>query len=636
MIKKIVFFLALIFSVLTTAQDRFKTHAVKEGETVESIAKLYRVTPYAILKLNPEVKRGIKKNTILIIPNSSTVENDQSFKEKITFTEHKVRRKETLFSISQRYNVPIEEIKRYNKQLYSRQLDKGEKIRIPKIEYIAEKKSDSLSGKLAKYVVKAKEGKWRIAYEHGISVAELEEINPNMGFVLQQGQEIWVPVLDSDQTKTVDNLKYNYYTVQPKEGFFRLKTKFGIEKDSIIALNPEAKEGLKEGMILKLPKDQFGDYSVQADGKLLPRFTLVDSINTENNANIAIAIPLKLDQIDFSNANTAKSKLENDKLLGISLDFYSGVLMAVDSLKQLGVNADIKILDTEGSEVGVAKILNSTDFSKYNAVIGPFTHKSFNKLSYGLRKDNTPVFAPFSNKSIELYGNVFQTLPTDDAVRNKMIDFIVERGKDKHIVIIADSKNATVKSRLMAKLPQATVINTVDDNYVKMDALTKALSDQKENWVIVESNHIPLLTNVTNILNSLRSKRKNIMMLTTNKGDAYETSDDIKNSYLSALQLHYPTVDKPSSLNNSFNKQYQERFGITPSRYAIRGFDLMMDVVLRATYKPDLFEVAVAVGETEYLENKFDYKREWTGGYVNNGVFIVKYDSLEIKEVKQP
>lgn len=633
--KQIVFFLAFIFSVSVFAQNQFKTHQVKEGETIESIAKQYRVTPYAILKLNPEAKTGVRKNTVLIIPSSSTVENDQNFQEKVTFITHKVRKKETLFSISKRYNVKVEDIKRYNKELYSRQLDKGEKIRIPQIQYLAvQEEADSIPDGLVEYVVKPKEGKWRIAYEHGISVPELEKLNPDMGEVLKDGDEILVPDIHQDSVKTVDNLNYNYYVVQPREGFFRLKVKFGLEKDSVLALNPEAQDGLKAGMILKLPKETFGAYNVQEDGKLMPKFTLTDSINSQLISKIAVAIPLKLNEIDFESSNDARKKLEADRLLNISLDFYSGMLVAIDSVKKLGVNADIKILDTEGTEVGVSKLLNNTDFTAYNAVIGPFTYRSFNKLSYGLRRHNVPVFAPFTNKNIELYQNVFQTLPSDEVLVDKMIDFIVEKGQDKHIIIIADSKNAIVKNKLKAGIPSASIVTTESDNYVKMVNLERSLSKEKENWVVVESNRIPLLTNIANVLNSLRTDRRKIVMFTTNKGDAYETSDDIKNSYLSALQFHYPTVDKPSSLDNTFHKVYEERFGSYPNRYAIRGFDLMMDILLRLSYNKDLYRVASRVGETEYLENKFAYKKQYAGGYMNTGVYIVKYDNLEIKEVK--
>jgi hypothetical protein len=38
---------------------------------------------------------------------------------------------------------------------------------------------------------------------------------------------------------------------------------------------------------------------------------------------------------------------------------------------------------------------------------------------------------------------------------------------------------------------------------------------------------------------------------------------------------------------------------------------------------------------TEYVENKFAYKKKLFGGYYNDTVYLVKYDDLNIVEVKQ-
>jgi hypothetical protein len=34
------------------------------------------------------------------------------------------------------------------------------------------------------------------------------------------------------------------------------------------------------------------------------------------------------------------------------------------------------------------------------------------------------------------------------------------------------------------------------------------------------------------------------------------------------------------------------------------------------------------------VENKFDYHQKFMGGFFNKGVYIVKYEGLEIKEAK--
>ncbi|MDX1327826.1 MAG: LysM domain-containing protein, partial [Arenibacter sp.] len=49
--------LLLLVGVGAVAQ-KFTTHSVKKGETLESIAKQYKVSELGILKYNKEVKKG--------------------------------------------------------------------------------------------------------------------------------------------------------------------------------------------------------------------------------------------------------------------------------------------------------------------------------------------------------------------------------------------------------------------------------------------------------------------------------------------------------------------------------------------------------------------------------------------------
>ena len=93
--KKIIYILSLVFlfSCSSTKAQNYKTHKVKQDETIESIAKLYQVTPFDIYGLNPDAKKGLKPNTILIIPKSKVASNAPQAtieKELIGFKNHKV------------------------------------------------------------------------------------------------------------------------------------------------------------------------------------------------------------------------------------------------------------------------------------------------------------------------------------------------------------------------------------------------------------------------------------------------------------------------------------------------------------------------------------------------------------------
>ena len=126
-----------------------------------------------------------------------------------------------------------------------------------------------------------------------------------------------------------------------------------------------------------------------------------------------------------------------------------------------------------------------------------------------------------------------------------------------------------------------------------------------------------------------------MFLATTNYNNAFD-SDEVSNYNLSNLQFHYATVSKAydEDQNNSFIKTYLKKYDITPNKMAVRGFDLTMDVVLRLVSSDNLYISAKDTELTEYVENKFSYKKKMFGGYYNDTVYLVKYIDLKIVEVE--
>ena len=127
-----------------------------------------------------------------------------------------------------------------------------------------------------------------------------------------------------------------------------------------------------------------------------------------------------------------------------------------------------------------------------------------------------------------------------------------------------------------------------------------------------------------------------ITLTTTNRNDAFK-DEEVSNYHLSNLHFTYPSISKMlnSTTSNSFVNQYKKQYHVSPGKYAIRGFDLTMDVVLRIVTSQDLYQSVSDAPMTSYIENKFSYKKKAFGGYINESVYLVQYNNLEIKEIKQ-
>lgn len=627
------------------AQD-YKTHKVKVGETIESIAKTYMVTPYDIYALNPDAKNSLQPNMVIIIPGSKVLDNPVATEvtKLIGYKTHKVKRKETLYSISKIYNTTIDDLKKHNNRLYSENLRKGDRINIPKYDKVSA--TTTLENTLKSYKVQPKEGKWRIAYKFGITVEELEKLNPKMVDTLQVGQNINVPNIANNEEKKIDE-EYGYYTVVPREGFFALKRKLGLTKEEIEDLNPELKEGgLKAGMIIKVPKD-VNDNSGSED---VARSVLIDKINNYKIKNLAVMLPFRLDRLDINATQDVKDILSDENsLTTITVDFHTGVLMAIDSAKQLGISTKLDVYDTKASAREVVDLINNNDFSNYDAVIGPFYSKNFDRAAAMLRGDKVAMMSPVTEAS-NLYGNVFQTVPTNELKRKRIVDFVkqLDTVSSRRILIISDQKHRNENNLLKQEFSLAKqIFSRVDEEtgkdqfYILKDDIEKEFREGL-NMVFLESDNEGFISNVTSMLSGfigfdeeLEIERE-IVLLTSDKNGAFDR-DNVSNITLSKLKFHYPSANRPINEEqpDAFVKAYKKKFYTTPNRYAIRGFDLTMDILLRLATADDLYDASSNDIETEYVENKFRYGKKMFGGYYNEAIYIVKFDNLRIVDVKQ-
>jgi ABC-type branched-subunit amino acid transport system substrate-binding protein len=334
-----------------------------------------------------------------------------------------------------------------------------------------------------------------------------------------------------------------------------------------------------------------------------------------------------------------KKQVLNDRYLSSSLDFHSGILVALDSLKELGISLKVDVYDTRDEKSYINTLLRTKDFTAVDAVIGPLLNDNFKQVASELRDQDVPVISPLG-KSIQLYSNVFQSRPNDEVLRDKLVDYVKIKKDSAHIIVISDSKNASVRDMLKREFPTASLINSrknksgEDLNYVTIADLEAALRPGK-NMVFLETESAGFVSNVTSILNSKINEETQIVLMTTNMNDAFR-DDAVSNHDLSNLQFHFATIARYNITENSngFVERYVRKYGDTPSKIAVRGFDLTMDVVLRLVTSESLYTSVKDNELTEYVENKFSYKKELFGGYYNDSVYLVRYENLRIVEVQ--
>lgn len=634
-------------STLSASAQEFKYHTVEAGETVYSIAKSYNISEEAIYKYNPDAKGNLEVSSKLVIPLSQQKKETLTETEDIQFITHTVKRKETLYRLSKDYNVEIDEIKRFNKHLYSEELKRGEEILIPQRKKASGNTELASSRELdipkavnqeisetREHVVLPKETKYGIARKYGITVKELEELNPKVD-VLKPGVMIRVGTDVLDEPVILTDEVFEFYEVKPKETLFGLSRKFDVSQDSLMSLNPALEDGLKIGMVLKVPNTddednlpgETEDLASEAENENAnKKLDLSNKLSNFNTKELVVLLPYNLSQIDQDSISSYKDAILDDRVLRISLDFYSGVKMAVEKAKSFGISTQLKTYDTRRNVQEVTNIINSNDFSSVDAVIGPLLQNTTEAAAARLAQYNVPVISPLSNREMRSYQNLFQSRPTDEILKNAMFDYLEKNAAGKNVIIIADAAKNQEKNELTQILPNSRVI-LPSEAYLSAEKIKGVLSKTQENWVILESSNIGLISSTTSALNRL-AREHQIKLFTTNRNSGFE-DDVVDNEHLGRLNFHYPSVDKQydDMMTEAFIEDYKEQFNMIPNQYVVRGYDLTLDILLRLASAEDLYDsFEKYTGFTEYHENKFHYTSKRNGGFYNDAVYIMSLD----------
>ena len=617
---------------LNSVSQNIETVEVKKDQKISSFISDYEISASDFFILNSNYTSSRFNHSELDLDQKiSTGDLVRVFKisknndlEDISFISHKIKRRQNLAQISSIYGVSESLILKYNDGV---EISKNNILKIPRII----KSNLSKENRLKSYVVKPKEGKWRIAYKYGISIQLLEEMNPQIGTILKLGQKIAVPNKNEVELKTVEENR-DYFEIQNNIQISVLEQKLGLNKNSIIKLNPEILDRIEKGIIIKVPVLT----KANEDVINLSKKSLQENIINFEKKKFAVILPFRLDNFDYDSIQKSTPVLKNDKLLNISLDVLFGVELAVNSYSELGIDVEMDLFDSALNKEEIDKILSENNFENYDFVLGPLTNNLFNYFVSATSDLNLKIVKPLSKKQ-NIDKNIVNTIPNDSILFNKIISHVKKDSISSEKYIISDSRSIDISNKIKKIFPDAkqffSNINEsgVDTKTLVYDDLDSTFVKGK-NIVFLETKEQGFVSNVTSILNSFINDTINIELVTTNKNNAFE-GVNISNNFLSNLKFQYASTNKKIDIekDSSFIKEFISNYNFFPSKYSLRAYDLVYDMLLRISNgnfdDNDLHEI-----ETEYFENKFKYKISSSGSIDNVGVYLMKFENLKVKQ----
>ena len=416
------------------------------------------------------------------------------------------------------------------------------------------------------------------------------------------------------------------HKVKRKETIFGIAKDNGITVEELKEANPEMKQPgykLKKGdfIFIPYPKGE-APAAVVAKADVPAEKAPVVAEDDMRKRAIRVGVMLPLHNINGDGRRM--------------VEYYRGVLMACDSLRQNGVSVDIHAWNVD-EETDIRKTLKDKNAEKCDLIIGPLYSKQVNDLSDFAMKHDIKVLMPFSINAPELSTNpnLFQVYQNDTEYNEAVIARFLEKFSGYHAVFV-DCNDTTSKKGIftfglrrrmeaMGRDYSITNLKSSEGNFAK------AFSSTMPNVVVLNTGRSPELNIAFAKINNLTMNNQSMkvtlfgytewMMYTKYNLDNYYRY----NVHIPAAFYTNPLSSKTARIELKYRWNFHEDMMQALPRFAITGFDQAFYFIKGLHMYGDRFTGARGVVGYTPIQTPLHFERIGNGGYQNRSILFVHY-----------
>ncbi len=296
---------------------------------------------------------------------------------------------------------------------------------------------------------------------------------------------------------------------------------------------------------------------------------------------IAVLCPLYLDSAftDYT-YNLGNNNMPQYLLTG--LDFYNGVMLAVDSLNKENLNAEVWIYDTKKKNTDMASILQSMKALNFSLILASLTgspeQKAVSDFSFS---NNIPVVSVTYPNDAGLSANPYFVLlnSTLKTHVNGIYRFVQQKYPANKVLFI--TKNTTLENRIASdfKANDSLVKNHFPykilelNNEVDWDNVSPYLDSNKQNVIVCGSLNNDLALSLVKVLGDNPSYKTTLIGMPNWDG----MKKLYRNNY-SNIDIVYSTAFNYADTSSTIQRittAYRAKFFARPSDMVYKGFEAM-------------------------------------------------------------
>lgn len=570
---------------------------------------------------------------------------------------HKVEKGQSLYAIAKTYGMDVNSILAENDDAIDG-LKNGQELKIP-FESLLPKQTVAIdTNKYVYHKIAKGETVYGITKKYGIDEKKLNSLNPSLINGLKEGEYVIVGEKKKNNTTssiaTSTVITNDTYTVLQGETLYGISKKLNSSQDDLLKWNPELKDGVKQGQVLKIvsSKKNINSVVTQSAAVTVPSLSndvIQDTVYTvdkqkKGTYNLGLFLPFKLIESEgIVIEDLMKSKSPFPQTQSLALDFYYGFKKAVDSLISKDFEVNIHLFDVdEKDSAKVETICKSSEFKTLDVVFGPLYVGVFKQVANKAKPLNIPMVSPLTQQNKILYNNALTSKVNTSqfTLIEGLSDYCTDSLLSTSNIILV---NTTAKDQQYIKAFKARYNSSLSKHNKGLKdsiVVVKGMAGVKTAFVPNKKNVIILLTNNQVYLQDfitqlyMFSDKKDIVLM----GFSYVANiENLDQGYLNSLQFHFASsnhINYKDSTIRFLVKQYQEVYTTDPSEYYFQGFDIGIYYLSKLkTIGPDVF-LNLDKYSSEGVSTGFKfYRPDNETGFENRAVYIYKYSNYQLQQL---
>lgn len=416
------------------------------------------------------------------------------------------------------------------------------------------------------------------------------------------------------------------HLVAKKETVYGISKQYGITEDELRSANPSiVKKGLKKGEYICIPYSRAEiEEAERAERERMEQAAAAERALAKKNERLNFAVILP-----FAASQSAQGA-EGQRMA----DFYRGILLVVDSLKQAGVNIDVQAYDEVSTHIST--ILQTPSLRQADFIIGPGKTSSIDAVAAFANQNQIPLVVPFSSQASISAGRryVFQSNPQTSIHYQRVFNKFISSHRGDNIIFVGVGDNSDNADYVIA-FKKALTDNGISFSRMSLADLNKsgasAFSTQKNNVVIPSSPTAHTFDNICTEINEMNlPETTRVQMFGYPEWEAFAQRSSANMAKYRAQFFTPYYGNNVSSRTSAFNRLYQSAFKRQPVvssiRYAEMGHDLAaFFLTCRQKYGKD-FSGKVQSHDYNSIHQPYHFvQNDQQGGFVNEAYYLITY-----------